>query len=108
MARDFIESQGAEWRVLSALYGLVTPDAQISPYDHTLNRLGIAERRGWARKVLSDLIPLAKPFGRAVFFAGQRYREFLVEPLLSNDISVETPLEGLRIGEQLSWLRDNR
>lgn len=104
MARDLIESQGAKWRVLSALYGLVDPDAIIDPYDRTLKRMGIAERRAWANKVLTDLLPLAETFGRVVFFAGERYREFLTEPIERRGVFVEVPMEGLRQGEQLAWL----
>jgi hypothetical protein len=104
MARDLIESQAAKWRVLSALYGLVDPDAIIDPYDRTLKRMGIAERRAWANKVLTDLLPLAETFGRVVFFAGERYREFLTEPIERRGVSVEVPMEGLRQGEQLAWL----
>lgn len=104
MARDLVEAQGAEWRVLSALYGLIETNASIEPYDHTLNRLSVAERRLWANKVLVDLLPLAKQFGRVVFFAGYRYREFLMEPLLRHGIDADVPMANLRQGEQLAWL----
>jgi Family of unknown function (DUF6884) len=46
--RDLVEASGARWFVLSALYGLVAPDAEIAPYDYTLNTLGVAARRDWA------------------------------------------------------------
>ena len=104
MARDLIESQGAKWRVLSALYGLVDPDTIIDPYDRTLKRMGIAERRVWASNVLTDLLPLAENFGCVVFFAGERYREFLTEPIKRRGVLVKVPMEGLRQGEQLAWL----
>jgi hypothetical protein len=41
---------------------------------------------------------------RAVFLAGHRYREFLTPLLLERNVSVQVPMQGLRIGEQLSWL----
>lgn len=46
------------------------------------------------------------PAGKCVvvFLAGQRYREFLADHLKSRGIVVEVPMEGLRIGQQLSWL----
>jgi hypothetical protein len=37
-------------------------------------------------------------------FAGERYREFLIEPLQQRGLEVEIPMEGLRQGEQLEWL----
>jgi hypothetical protein len=42
---------------------------------------------------------------QAVFLAGERYREFLAEHLKGHGVVVSVPMEGLRIGEQLSWLR---
>jgi hypothetical protein len=107
--RDIVEGSGARWFVLSALYGLVAPDAEIAPYDHTLNTLGVAARQDWATDVLRKLIPEIETAGvkRVVMFAGDRYREFLVEPLQSRGIKVEVPMEGLRIGEQLAWLSEH-
>ena len=42
-----------------------------------------------------------------VFLAGARYREFLVPALREFGTSIEIPMEGLRIGEQLSWLANH-
>jgi hypothetical protein len=36
-ARSIVEGSGARWFVVSSLYGLVAPDAEIAPYDYTLN-----------------------------------------------------------------------
>jgi hypothetical protein len=102
--RDIVEESGARWFVLSSLYGLVAPDAKIAPYDYTLNTLGIAERRDWANRVLGKLLPETASKKRVVMFAGQRYREFLSEPLLQRGIEVEVPMEHLTRGEQLAWL----
>jgi hypothetical protein len=105
-ARDLVEASGARWFVLSALYGLVAPDTEIAPYDHTLNMLGVAARRDWAHKVLEKLLPQIADERRIVMFAGQRYREFLVGPLERRGIKVEVPMEHLARGEQLAWLSD--
>lgn len=105
LARDFVESRNAQWRILSALYGLVEPETVIQPYDYTLNTLGVSERRQWASDILVDLLPLAKRSGRVIFLAGLRYREFLIEPLVQHGIKVEIPMKSLRQGEQLSWLK---
>jgi hypothetical protein len=97
----------SKWFVLSALYGLVPPDAEIAPYDHTLNALGVAERRAWANKVLDKLLPEIAGVTRIVMFAGDRYREFLVDPLERRRIKVEAPMAHLRRGEQLAWLSEH-
>jgi hypothetical protein len=106
-ARDIVESSENRWFVLSALYGLVEPSSRIDPYDHTLNRIGVAERRTWANKVLEKLLPEVAGCRRVVIFAGMRYREFLVDPLRQRGIAVDIPMANLSRGEQLAWLCDN-
>lgn len=46
-ARAYVEQAGDEWFILSAEYGLVSPETVIAPYERTLNTMGIAERRAW-------------------------------------------------------------
>ena len=41
--------------VLSAKYGLLNEEEIIEPYDETLNRKNITERRNWADKVIAQL-----------------------------------------------------
>jgi hypothetical protein len=102
--RDIVEASGARWFVLSSRYGLVAPDAEIAPYDYTLNTVGVDERKGWATNVLDKLLPELASEMRVVMFAGRRYREFLVEPLRQRGIEVEVPMAKLTRGEQLAWL----
>jgi hypothetical protein len=55
-ARAYVESKGGRWRILSAKHGLVHPDKVIGPYELTLNRIGVADRRKWAADVLEALL----------------------------------------------------
>lgn len=105
-SRAVVEAQDAEWRILSALHGLVDPDQVIEPYEYTLKGKGVGARRAWAEEVLQQLLPLATRFGRVVFFAGETYREFLQEPLRQSGVIVEVPMQGLSLGQQLAWLGD--
>lgn len=102
--RRLVESQDARWFVLSALHGLVAPDQEIAPYELTLNKMGVAQRRTWAADVYKALVPELHGYGRVVFFAGLRYREFLAGPIINTGRQVDVPMEGLAQGEQLSWL----
>lgn len=106
--RALIEAQDASWFILSALHGLVHPNTVIEPYERTLNTMGVADRRAWSVNVLQQLEPLLKSRPRVVFFAGERYREFLERPLRDRGIKVEVPMKGLSIGHQLSWLTITR
>ena len=63
-----------------------------------------APRREWAKKVLKKLLPEIADKRRIVMFAGQCYREFLVEPLERQGNIV--PMQHLAQGEQLAWLSE--
>lgn len=93
-----------QWYILSAKYGLLHPESVIEPYDETLNKMPIAARRMWGKRVLENLLPKTETGDRLIFLAGQRYREFLIQPLKSRGYQIEIPMAGLRIGEQLRWL----
>ena len=103
-ARTYVEASGSRWFIQSAKHGLIQPDEVISPYEQTLNTMGISERRNWARLVQKQMDERMPDAGRIVILAGQRYREFLIDYLKGRARTVEVPMEGLQIGKQLSWL----
>ena len=102
-ARRYVESKQRPWFVVSALYGLVDPEKEIEPYDVTLNRMVVKDRRRWAETTLESLLEIDTD--SFVFLASNKYREFLEGPLQHADYRVYVPMRGLRIGEQLSWLK---
>lgn len=102
-ARAYVEATSSPWFILSAEYGLVNPDQIVPPYERTLNTMGVAERRSWADRVCRQLeLQLPNPCAVTIL-AGMRYREFIMDFLRRHASSVDVPLEGLRIGEQLGW-----
>ena len=103
-ARAYVERAGGPWFILSAKYGLVHPNEVVAPYDVTLNAMPVADRRNWARRVLTQLEPHLTNSTSITFLAGHRYREFLEQPLRQKGLAVSVPMQGLKIGEQLSWL----
>lgn len=103
-ARRYAEASGCPWYILSAEYGLVSPDQIVAPYERTLNTMAVADRRAWAERVAVQLAAAVPDLARVVFLAGERYREFLAQHLIRRGVVVSIPMEGLRIGEQLSWL----
>lgn len=102
-ARGLVERLGVRWFILSAEHGLVEPEQVLTPYEKTLNAMGVNERRAWASDLLAKLTTLSTP--SFTFLAGQRYREFLIGPLQECGYKIQVPMEGLRIGEQLGWLQ---
>lgn len=89
--------------ILSAKYGLVSPDDMIEPYDMTLNTMSQAARRDWSAKILAQL-RLKADIKRTsfVFLAGERYRQHLAPELPHHEV----PLQGLTIGRQLQRLQE--
>jgi hypothetical protein len=106
-ARSYVESRADVWFVLSALYGVVGSDQSIDPYEKTLNTMSKRERVEWSHRVLTDLRNILKPGDQVVILAGERYREFVEPELRRLGFSVEVPMAGLGIGEQLSWLKSD-
>lgn len=88
--------------ILSAKYGLIKLDEVIEPYDVTLNKMKSVERADWANRVIKRLHTLSDlQEDHFVILVGERYREHLLPHLKSYEI----PLKGLRIGQQLQFLK---
>jgi len=88
--------------VLSAKHGLISSDKVIEPYNVTLNNMRAADVKKWSERVLAQLrkqTDLQKDL--FIFLAGEKYRKYL----LPNIGNYQVPMEGLRIGKQLSWLK---
>lgn len=104
--RQYVEATGDPWYILSAKYGLVIPVQVLAPYDETLNNMKIAERHAWASRVTAQMDQLMPSVRTVLVFAGLRYREFLMD-YLKRRWTVEVPMEGLRIGKHLQWLKNH-
>ena len=89
--------------ILSAKYGLIPLDSEIEPYEKTLNRMSKKERKLWADSVLVQLRDLTDLRNdKFIFLAGKKYREHLLPEIYKYDV----PLQTLRIGEQLHYLKN--
>lgn len=87
--------------ILSAEHGLLHPDTIIDPYDKTLNRMPVAERKVWASSVIQDLSKYCDlEEDLFLILAGRKYCEFLI-PHLRN---VENPMSAMGIGKRLKFL----
>ncbi|MDY9924378.1 DUF6884 domain-containing protein [Methanobacterium sp.] len=90
--------------ILSAKYGLLRLDEEIEPYDKTLNKMPINEKKLWADSVLNQLKRVSNlDNDKFLFFAGDNYRKFLIPHI----VNYEIPMERLGIGKQLKWLTEN-
>ena len=104
-ASAYAEKISDEWFIISAKYGLVRPSDLLEPYDVTLKDMSAFERSQWAQRIFSDLKPCLQNTDKVVMLAGVIYRKDLVQMIEGLGCKVEIPMIGLRIGEQVSWLK---
>jgi hypothetical protein len=102
--RRYAESRADSWYILSAEHGVLCPEQVVAPYERTLHAMPKRERVSWGWRVRLQLLDLLPSDAEIVLLAGMRYREE-IEPFLRERFPVSVPMEGLRIGEQLRWLR---
>lgn len=89
--------------ILSAKHNLVDLNKKIKPYDMTLNKMNVEQRRKWSDLVLKQLSQKADlKKDKFVLLAGNKYREFL--PLYLKYCKI--PMKGLKLGQQLQWLKN--
>lgn len=87
--------------ILSAKHGLLPLDEMIAPYNVTLNNMSAQEVKNWSLRVLKDLYEL--DIMQIDFYAGEKYRKYLIPKIESKGIVCNVPLQGLGIGEQLQF-----
>ncbi|MEH7086418.1 DUF6884 domain-containing protein [Neobacillus drentensis] len=104
-AAQYISQQDYDdWFILSAKHGFLTKETVIEPYDITLNNMNSNQRKEWAKGVFEHLVKL-EPH-QIDFYAGKKYREYLIPLLIQNGIICNVPLEGKGIGEQLGFYKE--
>ena len=89
--------------ILSAKYGLLKLNDKIEPYDKTLNKMSVSEKKKWSNEVYQEL-QKSEVINNTnfIFLAGENYRKYLVEKLAH----YEVPMKGLQIGKQLQFLTE--
>jgi len=113
--RGYAIASGRRWAILSALYGLVTPDRELDPYDYSIDdRRREGAGRCWAIGVIqaahrlagieTELVAGTRRYSRPLVLevhAGRPYVELLeVGAALFAGVTIEHPVRGLGIGQQ--------
>lgn len=95
---------GLKHLILSAKYGVVSPDCVLAPYDLSVHDYDDKTLREWANGVDTVLRTLFAPGTNFWILASQHYTRPLV-PLLSSWAGrIHSPLVGLPIGKANGWL----
>ncbi len=108
--REFAESTGRLWFILSAKHGLILPGEVVAPYDLAMARQSANYRSAWAGFVAEQLVTALGSL-RGVHFeihAGSAYVESLEPTLRAHGASVSAPLRGLTQGQHLAWYAARR
>lgn len=97
-ARNYIEQNKYDaWFILSAKYGLLKPMDIIEPYNITLNTMKKNEIVEWSYKVYDQICKFE--LSQVDFYAGEKYRKYLIPLLQNKNIICNIPLKGLGIGQ---------
>lgn len=90
--------------ILSAKYGLLSPQKIISPYNETLNQKTEHEKKIWAAKVYAQMQQAGiHPDDEILFLCGENYCKYL-RCIYQNSVE---PLRGLPMGKRLKWLNES-
>lgn len=92
------------WYILSAKYGLLSPDDIVEDYDLTLKTMSREQCRQWARRVAAQLQErnAISTGNTIIWLTGLDYSRDLV-PLMPRQRH-SFPLQGLKLGPRLQWL----
>jgi hypothetical protein len=103
--RRYVEERQRPWFILSALHGLVAPEAVLEPYDMALGAQPVAYRQRWGRQIVAALAQQLGDLRGRTFevHAGAPYVQAIRPTLVDAGARVLTPLAGLTQGQQLSW-----
>lgn len=107
-ARDYVESRKLPYWILSGEHQLVSPYKELAPYDLHINDLTKEEKLIWGALCNVDLVNKVPRNGNCLFLAGEAYWKEIEVYLKGYAATIDRPLAGLGIGQQLSWLRINK
>ena len=103
--RGYAEATDRPWLILSALHGVVDPEAVLEPYDLALESLPDSERQAWGEEAARAIENRVGSLAERVIevHAGAAYVDAVRPALERRGCTVSIPLKGLRLGEQLHW-----
>jgi hypothetical protein len=120
---DWAVNRDLPVNVVSAKYGLLAEGTNIHDYDKTISDMSKKQKENWAEAVSKSIIERAPtlythPFygygegasmdvkpKRVYLLAGKAYTDLIAPKLRQAGIEVVEPLEGMQIGERLSYLK---
>jgi hypothetical protein len=111
--REYAEATGRQWFIVSAKFGLVSPDQLLPPYDARLDEQCEADRAAWALGVALELLSHVGDMARlreitVEIHAGEVYASQLRDVLIAAGFCVDWPVQHMSQGEQMQFYSENR
>lgn len=102
-ARAYVERTCDAYLILSALHNTLLPTDRVRTYDHSFKSraFDVAGQRRWNNKTFAQLEDRLDAEDTLVCLASAPYRGWLDR----SPWNVEVPMQGLMIGQQLSYLK---
>lgn len=118
LKREYAEKCCTGWVILSAKYGIIDPDREITAYDTTIDDLSESELQQWAEDAYAEILkrtefmdPNAEGTNRVVWLAGDDYVKPIERVAMREDrrnlaARSSLPFRNTQgIGEQMAWLK---
>ncbi len=106
--RKYVESLGAEWRILSAWYGFLHPDQLILDYDARFNSSDLRSENWWRLEGLFQQARRLPRYEQVVLLGGSLYRQIMKKALSGVYLPAEMaePFAGLTLLKTMSCLKN--
>lgn len=105
-ASEYCRSHYDQWYILSAKYGLLSPNEIIQPYDKCLYSMSVEDQERWGRMVADQIRQEVMPEDELYFHTGSLYSARIAK-FLKNEYHLYEPMQGLPIGKQMHWYKEN-
>lgn len=105
--RGYAEKHADLWFIISSRYGIISPSDVVYSYEVAIEDMNSEEKLKWTSKVYEQLKKLLPRGADVVILAGKSYREDIIPFLKERGFSVDVPMEHVKQGKRLGWLREH-
>ena len=105
LSKKIAKKQGNKWYVLSAKYGLISPDTIIEPYDISVNDWSEKEKKEYASKVIKQISDYGIGKDRLVFLCNSPYTNDILKKLEKKKCQIVAPFFHLKENLYFRYLK---
>lgn len=102
LCRLYAERFSHRWLILSGKYGIIEPDF-ILHSDYNMKLIASDDFKNIVKEQLRPII--AEGFTNIISLCGKLYSDFLMDALINFNLTIYTPLQGMKIGSRQKRLK---